>query len=692
MNLLKRFSPFVILLVITILGIHLYAAFSDAYNFPNVWFSRDDAYYYFKVAQNITEGRGISFDGINLTNGYHPLWLAVCIPVFYLARFDLILPLRVLAVVMGILNAATAVLIYRIVLNTLSRSVAMVAASFWAFNFYIHSVVYEFGLETPLAAFTIVLLIWKLSQFERDWRTKPVTPRQLVALGFIAVLVMFSRLDLVFLAIMVGIWVIFRAKPIRYFLPLDMAVIFVSMTFSVALRTGLESYNNNYASSALEVSVLSLVIKIISLYLFGLYQHPRISPVWKTIRQTMLALCTSTILIGGIYLLLVQLGIGKDFPRSAFLIDLGISFLLILTLRLAAYWFGNKKIQIGAQTSPMVELQTNWRKWLSDGIPYYGILGGALALYMLFNQIVFGTTSPVSGQIKRWWGTLPFTVYDSPAHNWPSFFGISFQTAFDAWPPASSFLLWVAKMIYPIYPGADTTDERYYIAMIFLALLAFILLALNSRRALEKVSKMALVPLAAGCEIQILSYTATAYGGAKEWYWIGQMIFVTLAGSLLIDLMIRPLQKFKPARLSLEIASIALGIFFAYGFGGYVTTVMRYNYFPQDRPYLEVLTFLEQNTPPGSIIGMTGGGNVGYFIHDRTIVNMDGLINSNDYFHALQNKEAPIYLRDRGVDIIFANAQLLMLPPYFGQFAPYLERYNVYGGKVLLYLLDQPKY
>jgi hypothetical protein len=30
----------------------------------------------------------------------------------------------------------------------------------------------------------------------------------------------------------------------------------------------------------------------------------------------------------------------------------------------------------------------------------------------------------------------------------------------------------------------------------------------------------------------------------------------------------------------------------------------------------------EQHTPSGAIIGMTGGGNVGYFIHGRTIVNM----------------------------------------------------------------------
>lgn len=692
MNLLKRFSLFETLLAIVILGIHLYAAFSDAYSFANSWFSRDDAFYYFKVAQNITEGLGSTFDGINLTNGYHPLWMIICTPIFALARFDLILPLRVLLMVMAGLNAATAILIYRLVKINLSHAVALLAAMFWAFNLYIHSVVYEFGLETPIAAFAIVLFIYKLSQFEKEWRTKPVTTRQLVILALVAIMVMFSRLDLVFLAVLIGIWIIFRGRPIRFFLPLDIAIIFISMTSSVLLRTGFESYNNSYAASAIEAVILSLIVKIISLYFFGAYQHPRATSVWKTIRQTTTAMTVSAIVIVIVYILLVQLGIGKIFPRSAFIIDWGISTFLILALRLSAYWFGSKNVTAGAQSmSPVTELQINWKKWLKEGITYYGVLGGALALYMLYNKITFGTSSPVSGQIKRWWGTMTNTVYERPVSNWSSFFGISYLGTFDAWQPASDLFLWLAKILRPIYSGSDTIDERYFFAISTFVLLAFVILIVNARQALRKASQMALVPLAAGCVIQILSYTATAYGGAKEWYWISQMVFVTLAGGLLVDLILRPLQRVVPVRLVFEIASIVLGLSYAYQFNNYVTTIMRHNYFPEDRPYMEVLPFLEENTPPGSIIGMTGGGNVGYFIKDRTIVNMDGLINSNDYFHALQNREAPAYLYQHGVEIVFANAQLLTIPPYYGQFAPYLERYNSYGGKGLLYLLEEPK-
>jgi hypothetical protein len=710
MNLIKKQLPiFEIALVTAILSIHLYAALSDAYNFPNTWFVRDDAYYYFKVAQNIAQGLGSTFDGINPTNGYHPLWMLICIPIFALAQLDLVLPLRILLMVVAGFNAATAVLIYRLVKNNLSHAVAIVAASFWAFNHYIQLTVYEPGLETPLAAFAIVLFIYKLSQFEKGWRTKPVATRQIVVLAIIATFVMFSRLDLVFLAVISGIWVIFRGKPIRSLLPLDALIIFTSMTCSVALRTGMSQYNTTYADSALNAVILVLVIKIISLYFFGAYQHPRTNPVLKTIRQTGFALTTGSVLAVGLYLLLVQLGIGKSFPRSAFIIDWGISLFLILALRLATYWFGDQKIKIGAQTmAPLTELQTNWKKWLTEGFTYYGILGGALALYMLYNKIAFGTFSPVSGQIKRWWGTLIHTVYESPASDWTEFFGISYQWEYNAWQPTTRLFLWLGKLIYPLYPGPTTTDERYYIVMFVFVLLTLVILFAHARRTLQTFSNMALIPLAAGCGIQILSYTATAYGGVKEWYWAGQMILTLLAGSVLVDIILRPLQrlssrksfeatpgKTKPVSLALEITSIALAIFMAYELGFTIVTNMRYNYYPADPGYqaiLPIVPYLEANTPPGSIIGMTGGGNAAYYIHDRTIVNMDGLINSYDYFRALQNGKAPQFLHERGMTVVFANTGLLALPPYFGQFAPYLASYTVYGGKSLLYLLPEPKY
>ncbi len=693
MNFLKRIPLFEILLVAAILGINLYAALSDAYNLPNAWFVRDDAYYYFKVAQNITEGKGSSFDGINPTNGYHPLWMLVCIPIFALARFDLILPLRILVVVIAIFNAATAVLIYRLVRDNLSRAVGMAAASFWAFSIHIQSVAYKLGLETPLAAFGIVLLLHNLSKFEKSWRTQPVTSRQIIVLALSAALAMFSRLDLVFLAFLGGLWIILRGKPMRFLLPLDMLIVFLSMTASVALRTGIPQYNSTYANSALEAAVLAIVLKLISLYFFGAYRHPRAASVLETIRRTASAVTFSSAAAAILYLLLVQLGVGKNFPRSAFLIEWGLSLLLILALRLAMIWFGNSKIDTNMPpVAPLEELKANWKKWLADGAVYYGIVGGLLALYMLYNKIAFGAASPVSGQIKRWWGTLLDSVYERPVTDWGEFLGISYHSAYEAWQPVTTALVWLAEFLRPLHRGSDAARERYYIAMAIALLVTLVLLMVNARRARRAFSNMALLPLMAGCGFQILSYTATAYGGTKEWYWVSEMVLVTLGGSLLLHLLLHPLQKNKVTRYALELGGFALGAFLALQLNSEVRFVMPHGYFPADRPYMEVLPYLEENTPPGSVIGMTGGGNVGYFIKDRTIVNMDGLINSYEYFRALQNREAPVYLGKHGMTIVFANPRLLGLPPYYGQFAPYFENYSQYGGKNLIYLLEEPKY
>ncbi len=90
----------------------LYAALTPANSMVN-WYSTDDAYFYFKVAQNILAGHGSTFDQINLTNGFHPLWMLICLAVFGLSNINLLLPLRVMILISGFLNGLTGVLLFR---------------------------------------------------------------------------------------------------------------------------------------------------------------------------------------------------------------------------------------------------------------------------------------------------------------------------------------------------------------------------------------------------------------------------------------------------------------------------------------------------------------------------------------------------------------------------------------------------
>lgn len=59
-------------------GVYLVAAIALGALVPEASFYRffpDDAFFYVKTAQNIAAGLGSTFDGVNATNGYHPLWM-----------------------------------------------------------------------------------------------------------------------------------------------------------------------------------------------------------------------------------------------------------------------------------------------------------------------------------------------------------------------------------------------------------------------------------------------------------------------------------------------------------------------------------------------------------------------------------------------------------------------------------------
>jgi hypothetical protein len=174
----------------------------------------------------------------------------------------------------------------------------------------------------------------------------------------------------------------------------------------------------------------------------------------------------------------------------------------------------------------------------------------------------------------------------------------------------------------------------------------------------------------------------------KEWYWLLQPLLLVLVAALVLDMLIHLLLKRWMATRLILWAAVA---WFAYrgGSGLWVDTVALNPYGQQGSkpPYPELVTFVLRHTPPGSIIGMTGGGNVGYFLQDRTIVNMDGLINSTAYFAALKNGTGSDFLYRDGMRYVFANPGILELNPYRGQYTGRLARLADWGGKDVMQLL-----
>ncbi len=489
---------------------------------------------------------------------------------------------------------------------------------------------------------------------------------------------------MVFLAGIFGFWIVFRDKPLHYLLPLDSLLLTLSLTGAFIFRIGLPDYYQ-YANTAIIVLAVSLVLKIPAFYFLGLYDHPKTHSAFHLIRQSVIAIFISNVTMLVILLGFTKLGIVEgSFPRTIPIIDGIFSLGLVIISRWMISLFSQKSK--GKSSSPLDTLKNNWALWLREGSVYYGILGGSLGLYMLWSKFAFGTASPVSGQIKRWWGSFGSRVYGGSARSPLSFFGINSESDFNAWNPITNLVgKWNSKIQMVTIP--IDYDLRYFLMLSLLLIALGLLLFINRKRSARILHDLAIIPLLAGSFLQIIQYNISGYSAPKEWYWVSEMVLITLAGALLLDILTQRIRRIPSGYVSIYLIVIVWGASSGLSFARLTAAQMPYGATPAGTPYMEVASFVEAHTEPGSLVGMTGGGNVGYFIQDRTIVNMDGLINSYAYFQANKARQGSDYLYNMGLNYIFANPDFLEGQPYRGQYTHRLEILDSYGGKDIMRFL-----
>ncbi len=686
----KNFPIFEIVITLIFILTLAYGALAEGHNFSLNWFDRDDAYYYYKVAQNITEGHGITFDGINPTNGYHPLWMLVCIPIFYFARYDLILPLRILFVVIGLIRLCTAIYLYHFLKRIVSVPIAMFFASFWAFNNIIGWNIYQNGLETGVASLFIIVLLYGTLQKEQKWQEQPASAKDIILIAFIAVLTMFSRLDLVFLAVIIGFRVIFRGTYMKDLLGLDLLIIVTSIVSGFILRMGLPEYYQ-YASSVLAMIAVSSIVRIPIFYFFGLYDNTAQQSPFEILKRVLSATILGSFIIVPLMLVLSVVLHFDSFSRLTLLYDLFFLTPFMIGSRLIMLWFTSKNNAV--VKTPVENLKKNWKRWCTDGALYYGVVFGALIIYMLFNHFTFGTSSPVSGQIKRWWGEYSNNnAYGGAASITLDYYAINPRGDFNAFPHLTNVALKLTNLIFGDIKWSTVLYNRYSAIVISIVVIAFLILAFQRKYSSMSLSRLMFLPLVTASGLQLFSYNAGGYAGIKEWYWVAQYFIVIVISAVLVDLFARRLSHLKGGVTLLYLLVVPFILIDAQWSVEQMRADLYRREYSTDVPFMEAVPFLEMYTPPGSLIGMTGGGNAGYFIHDRTIVNMDGLINSPQYFKALQSQTADKYLANIGLDYIFSNEAILEGTPYYDQFESLYEiGIDRFGGKVLIKLKQDVK-
>jgi hypothetical protein len=166
-------------------------------------FQPDDANYYYKIAENIKYGNGLTFDNINRTNGFQPLWLFILTTFKYIYNCSQeIFTRSVLISQVLILFLATQLLFKTLTLVYNSKNAFFSCIFFLGVGFHRNIN----GMESAIAILILSIIIYVLTKyFSIIFLNKGLQ----ILLGFLFGLMFLSRLDFLFLQIPLLLWIFY---------------------------------------------------------------------------------------------------------------------------------------------------------------------------------------------------------------------------------------------------------------------------------------------------------------------------------------------------------------------------------------------------------------------------------------------------------------------------------------------------
>jgi hypothetical protein len=174
-------------------------------------FVTDDMFYYLTAARNVVDGHIVSLDGRSPTNGYHPLWMIICVGIIAISRNHPDIAYQVALFLCAVLFVATGWMLYRIIRRTAGETPAVAVGALFLCNYRMITIPLG-GLETALYGFSIVLLIGWLTMRGADGLR---SLREAVVLGLLLALTYWSRMDALLLGAFVclGILLFTSGRP-----------------------------------------------------------------------------------------------------------------------------------------------------------------------------------------------------------------------------------------------------------------------------------------------------------------------------------------------------------------------------------------------------------------------------------------------------------------------------------------------
>jgi hypothetical protein len=153
----------------------------------------DDASYYMTTARNLAAGRGMTFDGLHPTNGFHPLWLLMLVPLFLLHETPETM-IRLVVLLQTILLSIAYLVFLRTQTKLFSPRTAALTGILFVYFVFLPCIN---GMESALLILSIVVLCSYGLHFAR---LQPSAGRAAL-LGILLGCMLLARLDTIFIPV-----------------------------------------------------------------------------------------------------------------------------------------------------------------------------------------------------------------------------------------------------------------------------------------------------------------------------------------------------------------------------------------------------------------------------------------------------------------------------------------------------------
>ena len=211
----------------------------------------DEAFYYFETAAHLARQGKMSFDGITSSNGFHPLWVFLLVPIYWigLSKETSLLAGLILA---DVISLAAILLLFWVLRR---RFNIFLAFGLTLLLFSLTLIPLQYGLETAVLIGSFVAL---LALYETRFRgpLSDVSYRDCVLLGLLLGIVVLARLDHAIFAVpFILLFLIFNWRSL--FLAEDRKKIALIISISAALVLPYLIYN--YVTTGYFVPISGLI-------------------------------------------------------------------------------------------------------------------------------------------------------------------------------------------------------------------------------------------------------------------------------------------------------------------------------------------------------------------------------------------------------------------------------------------------